>query len=223
MKKTFLIFIILIFFTNYGTAQIFDKYGLNIGTSYFNQLWNYKLITVDNSNKDYKLGMSAFFSAEKKINRLFSIRPEIGYIQKGFKNNLNFTLADGTSAGSTKGNVIFNDLGLNIGLKTTPFSSKFNPYVLLGIRGNYMFSYKDVIFEEKGSGLKFNMYKSQIDEFNKFNLDGLIGIGLEINDLTYLEFEYNPAILSSFNDSGLEIMDNGWIFKLGINLNKMKK
>ena len=49
-------------------------------------------------------------------------------------------------------------------------------------------------------------------------LHGLIGIGLKINNLTYFEFEYNPAILNSINDSGLEIKDIGWTFKPGIDL-----
>lgn len=223
MKQKLLIIILLSLITKYGNAQFFDQYGLNMGASYSNQLWDYKLISIDNSNKDYKIGLSFFLSAEKKINKLFSIRPEIGYTQKGFKNNIKITFSDGTSAGIDKKNVTFHNLILNIGFKITPFDYKFSPYAIWGFRGNYMFSYKDITIEEPGSGLKFNMYKSIIEEFDKFNLDGLIGIGVELNDITYFEIEYNPSITSSFNDSSLEIKDNGWGFKLGIYINKLIK
>lgn len=209
--------------TKYGTAQFVDKYGFNIGLSYSNQLRDYKLISVDNPNMDYKLGLAVFLSAEKKISKVFSIRPEIGYIQKGFKNNVEMIFSDGTSAGVNKENVIFYNLGLNVGLKITPFDFKIVPYALLGFRCDYMLSYKDIEFEEQGSGLIFNMYKSEIDKFNKLNLGGLIGIGFELNDLTYMEFEYNPSITKSYKSKGLDIRDNCWGLKVGFNINKLKK
>lgn len=222
MKQKLLIIAFLLLLTKYGSAQIIDKYGFNLGLSYSNQLWDYKIISIDNPNKDYKPGLAVFLSAEKKISKVFSIRPEIGYIQKGFKNNVEMISSDGTSAGVDKENVIFHDLGLNIGLKITPFDFKIVPYALLGFRYDYMLSYKDIVFEEQGSGLKFNMYKSEIDKFNKSNFGGLIGIGFEFNDLTYIEFEYNPSITKSYGSTGLDIRDNCWGIKVGFNINKLK-
>lgn len=223
MKQKLLIITFLLLLTKYATAQLVDKYGFNLGLTYSNQLWDYKLISVDNPNKDYKPGLAVFLSAEKKISKVFSIRPEIGYIQKGFKNNIEMTFTDGTSAGVDKKNVIFHDLGLNVGLKITPFDFKIVPYALLGFRCDYLLSYKDIEFEEQGSGLKFNMYKSNIEEFNKINLGGLIGIGFELNDLTYIEFEYNPSITKSYSSKALDIRDNCWGAKVGFNINKLKK
>lgn len=69
---------------------------------------------------------------------MFSIRPEIGYIQKGFKNNVELISSDGTSVGVDKENVIFHDLAVNIGLKIIPINLKFSPYVLIGLRGDYI-------------------------------------------------------------------------------------
>jgi len=221
MKEKILIIILLSFISKFGVAQIFDKYWFNIGTTYSNQLWDYKLISVDNPNKEYKVGLSVFLSAERKINKKLSIRPEIGYIQKGFKNDIEYKLYDGTSAGTTNGNVVFHDFGFNIGLKITPFNLKFSPYALLGLRSDYMFSYKDIIFVENVSGLEFNIYKDQIDKFNKFNIGGMIGIGIDLNSLTYLEFAYNPTLTNSYNDTGLQIKDNSMELKLGFNLNKL--
>jgi len=223
MKKSLMTFVLLLLISGYGSAQFIDKYGFNIGMTYSNQIWNYKLMPMDDSNKDYKLGLAVLLSAEKDISKVFSIRPEIGYIQKGFKNNIELLWSDGTSSEVDKENVIFHDLGLNVGLKITPFNFKNIPYALLGFRCDYMLSYKDIIFEEPGSGRKNNMYKSEIDKFNKFNVGGLIGIGYEFNDLSYIEFEYNPSITKSYTSNGLDISDNCWEIKVGFNINKLKK
>ncbi len=223
MKKSLIIVALLLLISRFGSAQLIDKYGFNIGLSYSNQLCNYKSISIDNSNEDYKIGLSAFLSAEKRISKLFCIRPEIGYIQKGFKSNMVFTDSEGNILEMNQKNVVFHDLAANIGLKISPFNMKFSPYIILGFRGDYMISYKDIIFEEPGSGLKFNTYKSQIEDFNKFNLGGLIEIGIEFNDLTYFEFEFNPSITKSYTSKGLDIKDNCWGIKLGFNINKLKK
>ena len=221
MKEKIFIIILLSIISKFGAAQFFDKYGFSIGTSYSNQLWDHKLISVDNPNKEYKIGLSVFLSAERKINKQLSIRPEIGYIQKGFKNDMEFTSYDGTSLGTSNKSAIFHDFGFNIGLKIAPFNLKFSPYALLGLQCSYMFTYKDIIFVENVSGLEFNVYKDQIDKFNKFNLGGTIGIGLELNNLTYLEFAYNPPLTNSFNDASLRINDNSMELKLGFNINKL--
>jgi hypothetical protein len=181
------------------------------------------MINVSNSDQDYKAGLSAFLFAEKKLNKMFSIKPEFGYLQKGFKNNVDLRSDDGTLIDVSHKNVIFHDLGLNVGLKFTPFHFKRTPYILLGIRGDYMFAYKDIIFEEPGSGLKFNLYKSSIDAFKKGNLGGLLGIGLEYNNLCFLELDYNPTLTNSYNTNFLVIKDNCWDLKLGLNIHKLLK
>jgi hypothetical protein len=223
MKKLFLIVLIIILTTKFGSAQLLDKYGFNIGTSYSNQIWVYTKYSNDEAHKDYKWGLSFFLSAEKELNTIFSIRPQFGYIQKGFKNMQDYTFNDTGTSGTKNKNVIYHDLAFDLSLKITPFKLKWNPYVQLGLRTDYMIAYKDVIGEEMGSGLKFNMFQSAIDKFNKFNLGGLIGIGLEIQDILYFEIEYNPTLTSSFNTPILDVKDITWDIKLGININKLLK
>jgi hypothetical protein len=223
MKMLFLIVLIIILTNKYGTAQFIDKFGLNIGPSYSNQLWDYKIFPNDNANKGFKLGLSIFLSAEKKLNRVFSIRPEFGYIQKGFKNFDEIRFSDGTTGGVSDKSVILHDLGLNLGLKISPFKLKWTPYALIGFRANYMISYTDIIGVEPASGLKFDMFSHQIEDMNKLNIGGLIGIGFEINNLYYLEVEYNPPITKSVNTKGLEIKDVTWGMKIGLNINKLLK
>ena len=220
MKQRLVFILVLILIAKFSHSQIIDRYGINIGTSYSTQIWNYKLVNVDSDN-EYKIGLQAFLQSEKDFGNLLALRTEFGYIQKGFKNNVKLTSAEGTFIGTNNDNVILHDLALNLGLKVKPLKTDYSPYILVGIRGDYLISYKDIELEEPGSGLKFNMYESTIEDFNKFNLGGLIGLGIDIRDLIYFEIEYNPNFTNNFDDTGLSIKDNCWGAKIGLNINKL--
>ena len=85
MKKNLLIIILLVFITKYGTAQFIDKYGVNIGASYSSQLWDYKLISVDNPNKDYKIGVSAFCQQRKRLVKCLVFAQKLDTYKKDLK------------------------------------------------------------------------------------------------------------------------------------------
>ncbi|MCY1722399.1 outer membrane beta-barrel protein [Prolixibacteraceae bacterium Z1-6] len=220
MKQKLVFILALTLIAKFSHCQIIDRYGINVGTSYSSQIWDYKLVPVDSDNK-YKSGLQAFLQAEKDFGNIFSFRTEFGYIQKGFKNTLELISADGTSVETKNDNVILHDLALNLGLKIKPLKSAYSPYLLVGLRGDYLISYKDIEFEEPDSGLKFNMYESTIKDFNKSNLGGLLGLGIDMKSLIYLELEYNPNFTKNFDDTGLSIKDNCWGVKLGLNINKL--
>ena len=220
MKQRLVLILALTLIAKLSHSQVIDRYGINIGASYSTQIWDYKLISVDSDN-EYKFGLQAFLQSEKDFGDFLALRTEFGYIQKGFKNNIQLTFPDGTTAGTNNDNVILHDLALNLGLKIKPLKTDFSPYLLAGLRGDYMISYKDIELEEPNSGMKINMYESTIEEFNKFNLGGLIGLGIDIKDLIYFEIEYNPNFTKNFDDTGLSIKDNCWGAKIGLNINKL--
>jgi len=210
MKKKLGLILLLVLTTKYGMSQFFDNYGFNLGSSYSTQFWG-------NQRMDYKLGLQVLLSAEKKINKLFSIKPEFGYIQKGFKYNYLVIHSDpGSPPMASDKNAIFHDLALNIGFKITPIICKCMPYAVIGLRGDYMVAYKDVVFEEYANGLK-----STFDMYHKANLGGLLGIGIDFSDKYYLEFEYNPSFTSSSKSA--DIIDDCWGVKFGVNINKLIK
>jgi len=210
----------LIFMAIFCHSQIIDRYGINIGTSYTTQIWDYKLVSVDEEH-DYKLGLQAFIQVEKDLGDLFALRTEFGYIQKGFKNNRELITSDGSEVGTNNDNVVLHDLALNLGLKVSPLETSFAPYLLVGLRGDYMVSYKDTEFEEPGSGLKFNIYETFLEDFNEFNVGGLIGLGLDFKRLIYVEIEYNPSFTKNLDDSSVSIRDESWGAKIGLNLNQI--
>lgn len=220
MKQKLVFILALTFITTFSHSQIIDRYGINVGTSYSSQIWNYKLVPGDSDNK-YKFGLQVFLQAEKDFGNIFTFRTEFGYIQKGFKNNLEFISANGISVGTNNDNVNLHNLALNLGLKIKLLKSDYSPYLLIGLRGDYLISYKDIEFEEPGSGLKFNMYESAIEDFNKSNLGGLFGLGIDMKSLIYFEIEYNPNFTKNFDDTELSIKDNCWAVKLGLNINKL--
>ena len=218
MKQKLTLIIAMTFVLQSAFGQIIDRYGINIGASYATQIWDFKLVPVDFDN-DYKVGLMTFIQVEKDFSNLLSLRTEFGYIQKGFKNNLTLTFSDGTQAGVNNDNVVLHNLALNIGLKITPFKFDYSPYLFMGCRNDYMISYKDIVIEEQASGLKFNMYESTIEDFNKYNLGGILGLGIDIKGLLYFEIEYNPNFTRNLDEKGLSIKDNCWGAKVGLNIN----
>lgn len=221
MKKRLILIIALTCMAKLSQSQVIDRYGINVGATYSTQIWDFKQIPVDDNN-EYKYGFQAFLQAEKDLGTILALRAELGYLQKGFGNNGELISLDGTYK-VTNDNVILHDLALNLGLKINPFKTDYSPYLLVGIRGDYMISYQDVEIEEPGSGLTFGKYESFIDDFNEFNVGGLIGLGIGIKDLIYFEIEYNPNFTKNFDDTGLSIQDDCWGAKIGLNINKLTK
>lgn len=219
MKQKLLLLIALSLITGYSYGQVIDRYGFSIGASYATQLWNYKLASFD-SDINYKSGLMSFVAAEKDLSDILCLRTELGYVQKGFNSKFDLIFGDGLVE-KIDDNVILHDLALNLGMKASPFKFGYAPYFFIGCRFDYMISYKDIVFKEQVSGLKFNMYESQIKDFNKFNLGGLLALGFDIKELLYLEIEYNPCFTKSFDDKGLSIKDICWGIKLGVNINKL--
>lgn len=220
MKQRLVLFLALVLIAKTSYSQVIDRYGINIGTSYSTQIRNYKLINFDSGN-EYKFGLQASLQAEKDFGNLLALRTEVGYIQKGFKNNIQLVFADGTTVEANNDNVILHNLALNMGLKVKPLKTDYSSYLLAGLRVDYMISYKDIEIEGLGSGLKFGIYESTIKNFNEFNIGGLIALGIDIKDLIYFELEYNPNFTKNLDDNVLSIKDNCWGAKIGLNINKL--
>jgi len=215
MKKRLSLFLLFSIATIIANAQLFDNYGINLGTSYSNQSWRFG--EDNNSNlilpsytqkKDYILGLTFFLSFEKKINKVISFKPEIGFIQKGFKTD--FKNLD-TSSSNTKGIVRLTDLGLNFRFIIKPIQLTWSPYLYLGNRFAYRVSanYIKNTYD----------YKDIVNEFNKPCPAVIIGLGVVRNDLLYIELEYNRGFYRT--DLPGTYNDNIWSFKLGVNINKI--
>ncbi|RIV37702.1 hypothetical protein D2V08_01045 [Flagellimonas lutimaris] len=213
--------LILILLSINGYSQLIDRYGINFGVTYTNQLWDYKLIPVD-SDKELKFGFQVFIFAEKDyVFDIVALRYGIGFLQRGFKNQTAHIFSDGSEAEIKNNKVTLNEVVLNLGMKISPFKTLSSPYLLLGFRFGHMLSFRDIVIEEKASGLKYQIHGPQIENFNKFNFGSLITLGLQINRLLYIELEHNPNITIRENTEILRISDLYWGIKLGVNLKEL--
>jgi len=65
------------------------------------------------------------------------------------------------------------------------------------------------------------IYKGELDNYNMFVLSGLIGIGLEYNELFYLDLEFNPPITKNLDSPGLSVKDRYYGLTFGLNINSL--
>jgi hypothetical protein len=199
MKKKNSFFLFALFFTFHSFAQTFDKYGFNIGTT-ISSLKSKE----DNSKMGYKTGFCVYASSEMKINTVLSYKLEIGYNQKTYKYNI-FPF--------NKEDFLYHEVGLIDELKFKPFHSKWSPYASIG--GSF-----DFVISSKSS--QPDISSGSLQYFYLPNYSELLGIGIELNNVCYLELKHNIAqkknILGPF-----DVMLNYWIIKLGVNINKRKK
>ncbi len=217
-----LTFLIIAFISVISNSQIIDNFGVTIGAGVSNQYWDYEQAHFTNLSgwKGNKTGLSVYLNAEKEILPYLAIRPGIGYNQKGFTENNEYINFDGGNAINLENDkVILHNLSFDISAKVYPFKKSIYPYLLAGLKGDYLLSYRDVEYEF--SGISYNVYSSVLDDYNKFVLSGILGVGASIKDALFLEFEYNPAFTKNYKTENIVIHDRCFIISLGLNLNKL--
>ena len=220
MKKVVIIGIILSI-SVFVNAQVIDNYGFRVGLGLSSQYFEYKDAGLEDlsGRKENKLGFAFYVNAEKKINKYFSIRPEIGYIQKGYKDDISFITQDPEDIDVINDKVKLNNLSADFSVKITPLETKIKPYIIIGMRGDYLFDYKGI--EAECHGFTIEVGEITLKEYDKFVLSGLLGFGVEFNDSFYLDIEYNPAITKNLDSSFLSVKDSYVGVTVGMNINTL--
>lgn len=222
MKKIALFGLISIIFIQVN-GQFIDNYGLKLGAGLSNQYWDYKNDMFSNLSgwNDNKVGFIGQVYAEKNIGKFLSFRPVIGYLQKGFVDDITLTTAEGEELAVKDNKVILHDLSMDLSLKIIPIDKNFKPFIFLGLRGDYLLGYRSVIIDFQGENheLDTDLY----DDFNKFTLGAIIGFGVLYKDLIFLDLDYNPAMTKNFESDGLAINNNYFSLTLGVNINRLIK
>lgn len=223
MKTRISLTIILLMSLTECFSQFIDNYGVSTGLTYTNQLWYYSNSgTLNGSrNRGYKPGLEIFAMAEKELNRTFLVRSELGYLQKGFKNNVSLTSANGQIISYDHQNVLLNDVALDLKVKYKPFEFRVIPYAVAGFRGDYTISYRDINYSVAGSAGEYSLYGTVLHDMNRFNFGGLIGAGIILNNRIWFEACYNPSFTRSLKTSTLKIRDNCWELRVGFNINRI--
>jgi hypothetical protein len=219
IKKITLTFLVLTFYL-ISNARFIDNYGIKIGAGLSNQYWEYETMASDLSGwKRNKIGFTGQVFVEKNFGKYISLSPAIGYTQKGFVDDIVLFGAEEENLGVFDNRVVLHDLSLDMSFKIVPFQNRIKPYLLLGLRGDFLVDYRSVIVNYQGENHETDA--ALYDDFNKFTLSGLVGIGILYNDLSSIEFEFNPAFSRNFKSDILAIHDRFFSLTLGININKL--
>lgn len=217
--KRIIPFIVIVFLSFSVNAQWIENYGIRIGAGLSNQYWEYNdKFTGMSEWKDNKTSFAIYLNTESKINNFLSIRPEIGYIQKGFKEDITFITVDARWEYNNQ-KFILHYASANIGLLLHPFEARIKPFISIGLRGDYLVDYKDIkvlIWE-----IEYSYFKSYLEDYNKLVLGAFIGIGIDFNEKYYFEIEYNPAITNSVKYQIYSIKDYYLGVCFGVNINKL--
>jgi hypothetical protein len=168
--------------------------------------------------KRNKISFTGQVYVEKYVGKYISLSPAIGYTQKGFVEDILLLGAEDEKLGIFDNRVVLHDLSLDMSFKIIPFQWCNKPYLLFGLRGDYLLDTRSVIVNFNGENHESDT--SFYDKLNKFTLSGLVGIGILYNNLISVEFEFNPAISRNFNSDLLAIHDRFYSLTLGININK---
>jgi hypothetical protein len=199
-------------------GQFLDNYGIRTGLNSSNQYWDIKGPGGRNTWRYERTGFQVYFTGDKAITRYISFRPEVGYIQKGFVNDLMIHDSNGSLYSKSRDDVLCHNLSSNLAFKLKFFKSKLTPYLSAGVQLNYLIGYEDVIFDIHGTDISF--YEHVINDFNKLTIAGLLGVGFEYNQTFFIDLEYNPAITNNINDEEHLVFDRSFALTLGLNISK---
>lgn len=207
-------------------GQALEGFGFRIGGGTSNHYWNYIDVPDLSDWKDNKYGLSFMVNAEMSLYQILSIRPEIGYIQKGFKNDITITMQQDEGINLEGENVVFHDLSGSVGLKVSPFHDNVKPYLIIGLRADYLLKYEDVTYEFEGN--EYGLYEDNLNilnNINKLTVSVLMGVGIEFNERYYLDFEYNPSLTNNYSNEkeGLDISDRFIGLTFGLNVMSLFK
>jgi len=208
------------FISNVTNAQFIDKYGIRTGFGISNHHW----YQADSSGwTEKKTGFVVFINAEKQLNKYITIRTELGYINKGYSFIPTIISVDSVITRGSLVNVNFHDLSFDLGIKAKFSESKLIPYIIAGFRFDYMISYKVVDTDNSNPYDWPHLLESDLSEYNRIVVGGLVGIGIEYNDLVYFELEYNHDITKLYDKKNVKIYGQYFGLTCGINISELIK
>ncbi len=220
--KTFIISLLLGFVSSTIYAQFIDNYGFNVGFSLSNQTWIQKSSGETLFDAAFLPGFTVRALGEKEVFPKLSVRMETGYFKKGFTQSITLVSENGEWLGDKEIPLTMHHVSLGSALKISPLQRKVFPYIILGLRADYLLACEDATITEPISNTEYPVYKDQIEEFKKISWGALLGLGFSINNKVYFEFEANPT-LGSVSKSDLQtIRNNYWAINVGLNINKQE-
>lgn len=211
--KVMLTLLSVLFISPIIHGQVLKGYGIKTGLSFSTQNWFYENPDFEIKN-DYKTGLNISMNLEWFSNDHFSLLTDVGYIQKGYKNEIMMTTPDNPENGPLETVYSrFDYLYFSPQLKIRKEFNALIPYAFVGPRIDYQLPYKS------------DIDLSAIDKDFKeilFGLDYGVGIqyvnrkvGISLEFANFYDFANMMNTQPSQNKAGLRIKNNAYAFVFG--------
>lgn len=216
--------VILLFSMNLK-SQIRIDFGIRGGFGISNQCWKYTQPEFEwvSGSKESQIGYELYLSNEIHVGKNISLIPEVGFIEKGFySDTIN---RDITSAGGSfiRNTVETQNLSINLLTRIgVPTKLKVKPFVTIGAKFDYLINVKDWSFKVNGE-LNDDYHDYVFSDYKPVIISGLIGIGIEWNDLISIEYQVNTPLESSTINNPIKIKDKYQGITLGVKLLRVNK
>lgn len=215
MKKTLLLANLLAIFIFHNTnAQIIKDIGVKSGISLSSQNWIYNGTDIE-LKRDYRTGLNFAVNLEWFDNDYFTLITDIGYIQKGFKEEIMMTTPDNPDSGPLKTfDTRFDYLFFSPQLKVRKEINRIIPYVFVGPRIDYQLSYNSdfnlAVIENDFEDIIFGLNYGLGIEYM------LNGLGLNVEFTNFYDFTDVMNIEPAEDNPGLKINNNAFTINIGI-------
>lgn len=225
MKKLIAVAVVLLLLSPFTLhSQFLQGFGLKAGATLGMQKYEY---SFPNEIKTYPiLGYNASIYTEMLNSKNFNIVIDAGYEQRGSSFEIIRTDEFGTELG--RYDVLQRTHYVSVGAlaKIKYQTNSVSPYLLIGPRLDLYLGYKitssDGSIDNDPALTKSTLY----EDTKKQNYSINLGAGLQFEKLlpfkTLIEFNYSPAINSSYHGQFLIVKDHYFNMKLGINFIKSK-
>jgi hypothetical protein len=219
--KAFALVSILIIFNLKANGQLVEKYGIRIGGGLSKQIIKNEIPFYYKEKTDYKFGFCGFLNIQNKLSNHFSLNTELGYVQKGFQQEIIFTDGTGNELGLGNPSLTLHNLTGGLSIKFHPIKTSNDLYLKIGTRIDYLVGFDDYILTVYNYSIGF--YEPTINFSNKWTLGGVFGLGYEMKEIVYIDVEFNPTFTDKFPGKFKSIKDSYLGLTLGLNINKLKK
>ena len=189
-------------------AQFPVSYGIKAGFTSSSVSMNRLADEIERREGLMAVAFAEWFGAS-----YFSLLTELGYVQRGYSNTVELRDSQGQSLGPKKGTFRFDYLTFSVLPKVKYSGSAFQPYILVGPRG-------DMLLRRASSRSIFDMLVSKYD---MIAFGGVVGGGIEVDKKVFtvpifVEVRYNTDVTDSLSCCPREIRNNAFDILIGVKL-----
>lgn len=224
MRGVIVTSLVMLFSMNLNAQTRIDL-GVRGGIGISNQYWKYTQPEFEwvSGSKENQKGYELYLTSEIHFGKYFSLIPEIGLIEKGFYSNIinrDIASAGGSFIRNTveTQNLTFNVL-TRIGI---PTRLKVKPFVTIGAKLDHLINVKDWLFKVNGE-LNDDYHDFIFSDYKSVITSGLLGFGIEWNDLISIEYQINTPFESSTKNNPIQVRDKYQGITIGGKLIRINK